>query len=108
MQKIVFLDRSTIAPQTRLRRPDFDHEIVEHASTLPDQVAARLQGASVAITNKAPITARTLEALPSLRLVAVAATGTDFVDKVACQARGSPSSTSGATRSTQSPSIRLR
>ncbi len=88
MQKIVFLDRSTIAPQIRLRRPAFDHQMVEHENTAPDEVVARLEGASIVITNKAPITAATLERLPALRLVAVAATGTDCVDKAACQARG--------------------
>jgi glycerate dehydrogenase len=88
MHKIVFLDRSTIAPQIRLRRPSFDHQLIEHQRTAPDEVVARLDGASIAITNKAPITAATLERLPSLRLVAVAATGTDCVDKAACQARG--------------------
>src|SRR6185312_10249368 len=88
MQKVVFLDRATIAPQIRLRKPAFEHEFIEHATTAPDEVAARLDGASIAITNKAPITAATLERLPALRLVAVAATGTDCVDKAACEARG--------------------
>jgi glycerate dehydrogenase len=88
MNKIVFLDRATLAPQIKLRRPNFEHEFAEHAHTAPDEVAARLEGASIAITNKAPITAATLERLPALRLVAVAATGTDCVDKAACHARG--------------------
>jgi glycerate dehydrogenase len=88
MHKIVFLDRATIAPQIRLRPPAFDHQLVEHERTAADDVVARLQGASIAITNKAPITAAALERLPALRLVAVAATGTDCVDKAACQARG--------------------
>jgi len=88
MHKIVFLDRSTIAPQIRLPRPRFAHEFVEHEHTAAELVAARLDGASIAITNKAPITAETLERVPSLRLVAVAATGTDCVDKAACHARG--------------------
>jgi glycerate dehydrogenase len=88
MHKIVFLDRATIAPQIQLRRPNFEHEYEERAFTAPDQVAERLEGASIAITNKAPITAAMLERLPALRLVAVAATGTDCVDKAACQARG--------------------
>jgi glycerate dehydrogenase len=88
MHRIVFLDRSTIAPQVRVRRPAFEHQWAEHERTSPDQVPARLDGATIAITNKAPITAATLEKLPSLRLVAVAATGTDCVDKAACHARG--------------------
>ena len=86
MQRIVFLDRSTIAPQIRLRRPRFDHELIEHERTGPDDVVARLAGASVAIINKVPLTAGALERLPELRLVAVAATGTDCVDKPYCEA----------------------
>ena len=88
MQTIVFLDRSTLAPQIRLRRPGFEHRFIEHEHTAPDEVLARLDGASIAITNKVPITAATLERLPALRMIAVAATGTDCVDKAACQARG--------------------
>jgi len=88
MHKIVFLDRSMIAPQIRLRPPAFVHQMIEHDHTAPDDVIARLDGASIAITNKAPITAAALERLPALRLIAVAATGTDCVDKAACQARG--------------------
>ncbi len=88
MHRIVFLDRATLAPQIRLRRPAFEHTFTEHERTAPTEVAQRLQGATIAITNKAPITAETLELLPQLRLVAVAATGTDCVDKAACQARG--------------------
>ncbi|MBS0447746.1 MAG: D-2-hydroxyacid dehydrogenase [Proteobacteria bacterium] len=88
MERIVFLDRATIAPQVSLRRPAFDHHYVEHDHTAPGDVPARLDGATIVITNKAPITAETLERLPALRLVAVAATGTDCVDKAACAARG--------------------
>jgi glycerate dehydrogenase len=88
MHRIVFLDRATLAPQIRLRRPSFDHRLVEHARTHPDEVAERLSGASIAITNKVPITAETLARLPDLKLIAVAATGTDCVDRRACQERG--------------------
>jgi glycerate dehydrogenase len=88
MHRIVFLDRSTIAPQIRLRRPTFEHELIEHGNTALNQVVARLEGATIAITNKAPISAAALDRLPALRLIAVAATGTDCVDKTACQARG--------------------
>lgn len=88
MHKIVFLDRATIAPQITLRRPAFAHELVTHEYTRPDEVVARLAGASIAITNKVALTAEMLDQLPDLRLVAVAATGTDCVDKAACQRRG--------------------
>lgn len=87
MDRIVFLDRATLAPQIKLREPLFKHEMVSHERTEPSEVAGRLEGASIAITNKAPITAETLAKNPNLRLVAVAATGTDCVDKAACAAR---------------------
>ena len=54
-QRIVFLDRATIAPRIRVRPPSFVHELVEHAETAGDQVVERLAGASIAITNKVPI-----------------------------------------------------
>jgi glycerate dehydrogenase len=88
MQKIVFLDRSTIAPQIRLRRPAFEHELVEHQRTKPEEVVQRLAGATIAITNKVGLRAEALEQLPDLRLIAVAATGTDCVDKPFCRTRG--------------------
>ena len=86
MQKIVFLDRQTIGPQIRLRPPKCAHELIEYASTQPDEVAGRLDGATVAITNKVALTGPVLEKLRSLRLIAVAATGTDCVDKAWCEA----------------------
>ena len=84
---VVFLDRATLSPLVTLRRPAFDHEWIEYPRTSPDEVRERLAGATIAITNKAPITAAALESLPDLRMVAVAATGTDCVDKAACRTR---------------------
>ncbi|MFO1220571.1 MAG: D-2-hydroxyacid dehydrogenase [Burkholderiaceae bacterium] len=86
--RIVFLDRATIAPQIRLRPPAFAHELIAHEHTRADQVVERLAGASIAILNKVPISAAALEQLPQLKLIAVAATGTDCIDKAACAARG--------------------
>ncbi len=85
---IVFLDRDTIGPSVRVTRPDFDHSWTEHARTAPDQVAERLADADIAITNKAPIGAEQLAAAPKLKMIAVAATGHDVIDKDACRARG--------------------
>lgn len=86
--KIVFLDRETISPQTRVRRPAFDHEWVEYPRTSPAEAADRLRDADVAIVNKVKLPADVLAQAPRLRLVAVAATGTDNIDLAACQARG--------------------
>lgn len=86
--KIVFLDRETISPQTRVRRPAFDHEWVEYPRTSPAEVADWLRDADVAIVNKVKLPADVLAQAPRLRLIAVAATGTDNIDLAACQARG--------------------
>jgi glycerate dehydrogenase len=87
-QRIIFLDRATIGPTVTITRPAFEHDWIEHQATSRDQVAERLEGATVAITNKVPIDAATLARLPDLRLIAVAATGYDVVDVAACQAQG--------------------
>lgn len=86
MQKIVFLDRDSLI--ATVRRPAFAHEWTDHPATAPDQVAQRLRGATIAITNKVPLRAQALDSLPELRMVAVAATGTDNVDLAACRGRG--------------------
>lgn len=83
---IVFLDRATLAAE--LRTPDFEHVWVEHPESAPAEIADNLWRASIAITNKAPITRQVLEACPKLRLVAVAATGTNNVDLEACREHG--------------------
>jgi glycerate dehydrogenase len=83
---IVFLDRATLVAELPI--PDFEHTWVEHPASRADEVADKLWRASIAITNKAPITAAVLDAAPKLRLVAVAATGVNNVDLEACRARG--------------------
>ncbi len=86
--RIVFLDRDTIAPGVVIRSPAFPHEWINHPRTSPADVAERLAGATIAITNKTPIRADVIERLPDLRYIGVAATGTDIVDGAACKARG--------------------
>lgn len=85
---IVFLDRDTISPQTVLRRPGFAHQLTIHGRTLPEDVAQRISEADIVVVNKVKLTQEMLEAVPRLKLVAVAATGTDNVDLKACVARG--------------------
>lgn len=84
--KIVFLDRQSI--DANVRRPACADDWQEYPATSPEQVVERLQGAQVAITNKVPIGAGMLAALPDLRLVAVAATGVNPVDLAACRNQG--------------------
>jgi len=86
-ERIVILDRDTIAEHIDLRRPSFEHDWVVYDRTRPDQVAERLAGATIAITNKAPIRAETLVQLPDLKMISIAATGSDVIDLGACTER---------------------
>ncbi|HTH99156.1 MAG TPA: D-2-hydroxyacid dehydrogenase, partial [Stellaceae bacterium] len=86
--KIVFLERATLAPQITLKRPNFAHDYVEYERSGADQVLERLADADIAIINKVQVRAPVLEQLPKLKLIAVAATGTDCVDVAWCREHG--------------------
>lgn len=84
---IVFLDRESV--DAKVRRPNFPHSYKEYESTwTPEEILDRLKDATIAIINKVPMRADTLKQLPKLKLIAVAATGTDVVDKAYCKANG--------------------
>jgi glycerate dehydrogenase len=86
METIVFLERGTL--RAELRRPAFEHRWVEYGVTRPEEVFERLRGATVAVVNKLPLRAEVLAQLPALKLIAVAATGTDNVDLEFCREHG--------------------
>lgn len=86
MERIVFLERDTI--QANFRRPNFDHEWVEYADTLPPEVVERVQSASVIISNKLSLGEPQLAHAPDVKLIAIAATGSDCVDLDYCRRRG--------------------
>ncbi|PKO88176.1 MAG: glycerate dehydrogenase [Betaproteobacteria bacterium HGW-Betaproteobacteria-12] len=86
MQRIVYLERDSVI--AKVRRPVFAHEWIEYPATRPEQVVERLAGASIAIINKLPLPAAAIAVLPALKMVAIAATGTNIVDLDACRARG--------------------
>ncbi|MFJ2547328.1 2-hydroxyacid dehydrogenase [Pseudomonas sp. NPDC087612] len=89
-RRAVFLDHSSLdlgdLALDRLKAC-FD-ELQLYPASAPGQVAERLQGASVAISNKVMIDAATLAACPELKLILVAATGTNNVDLQAARAQG--------------------
>lgn len=61
-----------------------------HAATTPAQLAARLEGQAVVVSNKVVLDAATIRAATALQLICVAATGTNNVDVAAAAARGIP------------------
>ncbi|HZI62848.1 MAG TPA: D-2-hydroxyacid dehydrogenase [Pyrinomonadaceae bacterium] len=83
-ESIVLLERSTF--NLAFRRPGFDHEWVEYRESDESQVVDRLRDATIAICNKVALRENSLSQLPKLKLIAVAATGTDNVDLPYCRA----------------------
>ncbi|WP_028220831.1 D-2-hydroxyacid dehydrogenase [Paraburkholderia oxyphila] len=86
--RIVFLDRESLSPQTKLKPIPFAHELTIFPRTEPEQVGERIADAEIVITNKTKLAKAALERASRLKLVAVAATGTDNVDLPACRERG--------------------
>ena len=88
--KIVFLDACTVS-----REDDIDlsglmalGNWISHVITAPSETADRIADADVVISNKVLLDAAAIAAAPKLRLIAVAATGTNNVDFEAAKARG--------------------
>ncbi|MFM8413450.1 MAG: NAD(P)-dependent oxidoreductase, partial [Planctomycetota bacterium] len=63
-------------------------DLAIHDRTPDDQIVARAAGAEAVLTNKTPLSAATLAALPGLRYVGVLATGVNVVDLAAARAAG--------------------
>ena len=85
---IVFLDRDTISPQTVLRPFAFPHNLQVYGRTGADELRLRLAEADIVITNKVKLDVQAIAAAPCLKMIAVAATGTDNIDLPACGTRG--------------------
>ena len=85
-RRVVFLDRASL--KATVRKPKGAGDYVEYDKTSPEEIVPRLAGADVAIVNKVPMRAPTLEQLPDLKMIAVAATGYDVVDVAYCKSHG--------------------
>src|ERR1700686_864524 len=86
MERIVFLERNPIP--ANFRRPNFDLDWIEYGETFAEQVVDRLLGATIGISNKLPLREAELSQLPKLKLIAIAATGSDNIDLDYCRKHG--------------------
>jgi glycerate dehydrogenase len=85
----VLLDLDTLGDDLDLARLEGSLDRWDlHPVTAPDEVAARIAGAEVVVSNKVLLDAETLAGSPALRFVAVAATGTNNVDLDAAREAG--------------------
>lgn len=87
--RIVFLDAATFGDAS-LERFTANWDCAVHLLTAPAEVAQRLQGYYTVVLNKVVVDKSVLHSSTAkdLRLIAVAATGTDNVDLEAARARG--------------------
>lgn len=88
--RAVFLDHSSLdlgdLDLSSLSSCFADLQLYPHSTQA--QTIERLQGAHVAISNKVPLNAEVFAACPELKLVLVAATGTNPIDLTAARAHG--------------------
>lgn len=90
MRKIVFLDADTIGADVSLSPISELGELVTYPFTKPEEVFERVKDAEVVITNKVVIGKEQIDAAPNLKLICVAATGTNNVDIPYANSKGIP------------------
>ena len=69
-----------------------------------EEIIARIADAEVVLTNKTPISRRTIDACPSMRFIAMLATGYNVVDVAYAKERASPFPTCRCTAPSPSAS----
>ena len=90
MLKIVFLDAQTLGSDISLAPVASLGEYVSYPSTKPEEVFDRIAGFDVVITNKVWMGREQMDSSPALKLICVAATGTNNVDTAYAAAKGIP------------------
>ncbi|MDQ3844453.1 MAG: D-2-hydroxyacid dehydrogenase [Bacteroidota bacterium] len=88
--KLVFLDIKTVGEVPNMHLLESFGEVTYYQTTSPGQTLERVRDADIVISNKVVVNRPIIEQAPNLKLICVAATGTNNVDKVAAQERGIP------------------
>jgi lactate dehydrogenase-like 2-hydroxyacid dehydrogenase len=78
--KIVFLDVKTLGDVPNLSLFEEFGQVAYYQTTAPDQVAERISGAEIVITNKVMLDQAAMEKASDLKLICVAATGINNID----------------------------
>lgn len=77
---VVFLDRGTFPSHVELPPFSFPHRLTVYEHTAPSEVLARIADAEIVVLNKVRIDSAILRKARRLKIMAVAATGTDIID----------------------------
>ena len=88
--ELVFLDVKPMGDIPNLSLLERFGTVTYYQTTAPDQTLERIRNAHIVITNKVVLNRALIEQAPNLKLICVAATGTNNVDKEAAEKRGIP------------------
>ena len=88
MKNIVFLDAATLDEDISLAPLAEKGRLQVYDITHPEEVSERIAQADVVIVNKVRLFQPQIDVAPKLRLICVAATGTDNVDSAYAQSKG--------------------
>lgn len=86
--QVVFLDAATMADTDLNPLQLAEVHLTLYPQTSAEQLLNHASGAQVLISNKVPLDAKAIAALPELRCILVAATGVNIVDIAAAKAAG--------------------
>jgi lactate dehydrogenase-like 2-hydroxyacid dehydrogenase len=86
--KLIFLDTKTIGAIPNQYLLDKFGEVIYYPTTGADQTQERISDADVVITSKVILDQKAIESASKLKLICVAATGTNNIDKTAAGKRG--------------------
>lgn len=85
--RVVILDRAALPDAVTIGDFKFPHTLDVYQSTDDRSAAERIADADIVITNKVMLRHEAIAAAKRLKLVAVAATGTDNIDVESCRER---------------------
>ena len=78
--KLVFSDADTLGADVNFEEFEKLGEVVVYGHTKPEELQERCDGADILITNKNVCSEATLGANPTIKMIAVTATGTNIID----------------------------
>lgn len=87
MNKLCILDAKTLGEDANLSIFQKFGQVSIYTTTLPNQVADRIKNQNIIITNKVVLDESNLQQAPGVRLICVAATGTNNIDLEYCRGR---------------------
>ena len=86
--KIIFLDTKTMGEIPNLNILEKFGQVTYYQTTLPDETLARVREADIVVTNKVVLDRKIISDTSALKLICVAATGTNNIDKQAAAEKG--------------------